>query len=355
MNAMFCIMKKTWLATKIVVLGLIALFSLLGCSTVGYYSQSVIGHSKLMLARQSIKKAIANSEGETKRQLEIAVVMRRFAVERLALPDNNSYLSYVPLKREYPVWSVVAAPEFSLRPQSWCYPVIGCAAYRGYFSEAAAQRYAEGLKKKNLETEVGGATAYSTLGWFNDPLIPPMMRSGDIYLAQIMFHELAHQQLYVNGNSAFNEAFATVVGEQGTLLWIQENEPEKEANYRQIMQVRNDFTGLIKQTKERLDPVYQAESSDKQKRQQKQAVFDQLRSDYETLKAEKWDGKKYYRSWIEEPLNNAKLASFATYRDLVPAFEALFDQCGRDYAKFYAVVSLQKGKGKESVVADRCE
>ena len=172
MKAMFLIMKKAWLTTKILALGLIMLVSLLGCSTVGYYSQSVIGHSKLMLARQPIKKAIDNSKGDTKQQLEAAVTLRRFAVERLALPDNNSYLSYVPLKREYPVWSVVAAPEFSLTPQSWCYPVVGCAAYRGYFSEAAAQKYAAGLNKKNFETEVGGATAYSTLGWFNDPLIP---------------------------------------------------------------------------------------------------------------------------------------------------------------------------------------
>lgn len=348
-------MKTMWLTTKIAGLVLIVLVSLFGCSTVGYYSQSVIGHSKLMLARQPIKKAIANSEGETKRQLEAAVKMRRFAVERLALPDNNSYLSYVPLKREYPVWSVVAAPEFSLRPQRWCYPVIGCAAYRGYFSEAAAQKYAEGLHKKNLETEVGGAIAYSTLGWFNDPLIPPMMRNGDVYLAQVMFHELAHQQLYINGNSAFNEAFATVVGEHGALLWLQENDPEKEAKYRELMQVRNDFSALIKITKKRLDEVYKAESNDQQKRQQKQAVFDQLRSDYETLKAEKWGGKKYYRSWIEEPLNNAKLASFATYRDLVPAFEMLFDKCERDYAKFYKVVSLQKGQGKDSIVSRHCE
>ena len=355
MKAMFLIMKKAWLTTKILALGLIMLVSLLGCSTVGYYSQSVIGHSKLMLARQPIKKAIANSEGDTKQQLEAAVTLRRFAVERLALPDNNSYLSYVPLKREYPVWSVVAAPEFSLTPQSWCYPVVGCAAYRGYFSEAAAQKYAAGLNKKNFETEVGGATAYSTLGWFNDPLIPPMMQSGEAFLAQIMFHELAHQQLYVKGNSSFNEAFATVVGEQGALLWLQEHAPDREASYRELMQVKNDFSALIKQTKERLDTVYKSESTDEEKRQQKQAVFTQLRGDYEILKAEKWGGKKYYRRWIEEPLNNAKLASFATYRDLVPAFEELFDKCGRDYAKFYAVVSLQKGKGKASVVANQCE
>jgi len=233
--------------------------------------------------------------------------------------------------------------------------VIGCAAYRGYFSKTDAQEYAEGLHKKNLETQVGGATAYSTLGWFNDPLIPPMMRNGDAFLAEIMFHELAHQQLYIKGNSAFNEAFATVVGEHGALLWLQENDPEKEVKYREIMQVRNDFSGLIKVTKERLNKIYESSSSDETKRQLKQKAFDQLRSDYEALKDEKWNGKPYYGRWIKKPLNNARLASFATYRDLVPAFENLHEQCGRDYEKFYAVVSLQKGQGKDSVVASRCD
>jgi len=335
-------MKTIRLAIKVVTLSLVVLVSLFGCSTVSYYSQSVIGHSKLMLARQPIEKAIVNSEGETKRQLELAVAMRQFAVERLALPDNNSYLSYVPLEREYPVWSVVAAPEFSLSPQRWCYPVIGCAAYRGYFSEAAAQKYADGLVEKNLEIEVGGAIAYSTLGWFNDPLIPPMMRNGDIYLAQVMFHELAHQQLYVKGNSAFNEAFATVVGEQGALLWLQENAPERVNSYRQLMQVRNDFSALIKKTKERLGQVYKTHSSDELKRQQKQIVFEQLQNEYESIKTEKWNGKAFYGGWFDKPLNNAKLAAFSTYRDLVPAFEKLFLNCEQDYLRFYSVVSAQK-------------
>lgn len=354
MHYMFLSMKMIRFIAKISVLGGLAILCLFGCSTVGYYSQSVLGHSKLMLARQPINKAIAASEGETKRQLQLAVKLRQFAVERLALPDNDSYLSYVPLKRKYPVWSVVATPEFSLQPQRWCYPIIGCAAYRGYFSQASAQQYADSLIKKNYETEVGGAIAYSTLGWFNDPLIPPMMRDGDVFLAQVMFHELAHQQLYVKGNSAFNEAFATVVGEQGTLLWLQENSSANVENYRHLMQARNDFSALVKNTKLRLEVIYESELNDEQKRQQKQQMFEQLHRDYETLKTSQWADKAYYASWFDKPLNNARLAAFATYRDLVPDFEELFLKCRQGYARFYRVVSLQKREGKNAQVPRDC-
>lgn len=339
---------------KLLLITVLAGVSLLGCSTVSYYSQSVVGHSKLMLARQPIEKAIAKSEGDLKRQLELAVEMRRFAVTRLSLPDNNSYLSYVPLKREFPVWSVVAAPEFSLQPQQWCYPIIGCASYRGYFSEDAANDYAQGMIEQDYETEVGGATAYSTLGWFNDPLIPPMLRHGDTFLAQIMFHELAHQQLYVNGNSAFNEAFATVVGEQGALLWLEENNKAEVENHLQLMQVKNEFSALVQVTKKRLEKVYEMSVSDEQKRQQKFETFAQFRRDYETVKADKWQGKEFYAKWFEKPLNNARLAAFATYRDLVPAFEKLFNHCGRDYQRFYSVVASQQKLGEEAVVPTVC-
>lgn len=329
--------------------------STFGCSTVNYYGQSVAGHTRLMLAREDINSAILKAEGDKKRQLELAKKIRQFAVSELKLPSNNSYLSYVDLQREYPVWSVVAAEEFSLAPKTWCYPVIGCAAYRGYFSEENAQTYAKGLQAQGLETHVGGAAAYSTLGWFSDPLIPSMMRNGDMFMAQIMFHELAHQQLYIKGNSAFNEAFATVVGEWGAVLWLQQNTPESLQKYQRIMSVRNDFSELIKQLKVSLKENYGSNDSDLSKRAKKQQILAKLNDDYEQLVKYKWQGKRWYSAWFSSVPNNAKLVAFATYRDLVPAFEKLLNACENNFSRFYQVVALQKGRGQQAKIATSCD
>ncbi len=334
----------------IIVVGIL----LSSCETVGYYSQSVVGHSKMMLARESIDKAIDVSDGRRKELLVSAKSLRQFAVDELALPDNDSYLSFVDMKRKHPVWSVVAAEEFSITPVRWCYLVIGCASYRGYFSEIAANTYAEKMQKKGFETIVGGVTAYSTLGWFNDPLIPSMMRHGEVPMAEVMFHELAHQQLYVNGNSAFNEAFATVVGEYGTVRWLALNKPNKLATYQQRMRVRNDFSALIKLTKSRLEKLYQEPLDDSTMRVNKSEIFQQFRREYEQLKQGSWSGKAWYGSWMKQPLNNARMASFATYRDLVPQFSALLKKCGNDFEQFYRVVASQKGKGKQAIVPVTC-
>lgn len=349
-------MKAKYLKNKLFKFGLIVTLSLLlmSCETVGYYSQSVVGHSKLMLARQPIDKAINKVSEKDKPFLVLTKSLRQYAVDELGLPANNSYLSYVDLKRQHPVWSVVAVPEFSIHPEVWCYPVIGCASYRGYFSEKAANRYAAKMQKKGLETLVGGVTAYSTLGWFNDPLIPTMFRYGEIPLAEVIFHELAHQQLYVNGNSAFNEAFATVVGEHGTLQWLRMNRPDQVAAYQERMQVRNDFSELIKSIKLELKKVYQLDITELDKRQRKQAVFSQLKQDYDVLKAERWQGKAWYGGWFKRPINNARLAAFATYRDLVPQFEALLAACENDFPRFYQTVALQKRQGKDAIIAKEC-
>ena len=331
------------------------LFVLLSaCETVGYYSQSVVGHSKMMLARQPIDKAIAKSDGKRKELLVLAKSLRQYAVDELSLPDNNSYLNYVDMKRKHPVWSIVAAPEFSINPVSWCYLVIGCASYRGYFSEKSAQKYAEKMRNKGFETEVGGVTAYSTLGWFNDPLIPSMFRHGEIPLAEVMFHELAHQELYIKGNSAFNEAFATVVGEHGALRWLQKNKPELVTVYRQRMQVRNDFSALIKMTKQRLKVLYAKDLGESEMRLKKQAVFDQFRQDYDETKSTRWSGKAWYGAWLKKPLNNARMASFSTYRNLVPQFEELLEKCDNNFQRFYASVKTLKKMGKGAKVPTSC-
>ena len=319
--------------------GLILCLSLFlsACSSISYYRQSVIGHSRIMLARQSIDQLL-NQPGlneELKQQLELVVELRQFSIDRLSLANNDSYLYYVDLKREYPVWTVVAAEEFSIDAKSWCYPIIGCATYRGYFSEKAAHEYAASLAVVGYEISVSGVSAYSTLGWFDDPILPSMLRYGEINLAEIIFHELAHQQLYINGDSDFNEAFATVVGEQGTVMWLKEAQPELLDDYLQKLKVRNNFSRLILNVKSKLEVLYSSDVSINEMREQKELIFNGLVDDYKLLKSAKWGNVNWFDGWFEQTINNARLAGFATYRDHVPVILKLFESCNFDFDKFY--------------------
>jgi len=330
------------------------LFAMTGCSSIQYYGQSVVGHSRLMLAREPIDELILTSDPTLAAQLRLAQELRRYAVDQLALPDNKSYSNYVDLQRDYPVWTVVAAQEFSVEPETWCYPVIGCAAYRGYFSAEAAQRYAAKLSSKNLETTVGGAVAYSTLGWFADPLLPSMMRDGVAELAETLFHELAHQVLYVNGNSAFNEAFASVVGEQGALSWLQQHRPNMVGDYRQRLQARADFYNLLRELKIQLKMLYQSNVSNTVKRRRKQELMVLLRDDYEQLKQTRWQGNSRYDGWFSRPVNNARLAAFSTYRELMPQLELLLEQCEGDFAEYFNLLKSIPKKRLAEALPNQC-
>lgn len=317
----------------ITVLGLVCLLG--ACQSLSYYSQSVVGHSKLMLARTPVDKALASAKPKIASKLRLSKELKAFASSQLGLPDNNSYTTYVALQRDYPVWVVVAAPEFSLEAKQWCYLVVGCAAYRGYFSQSAAQRHAKKLRSQGWETYVSGASAYSTLGWFSDPLLPSMMHGSDASFAEVLFHELAHQRLYVNDRSGFNEAFATVVGEQGAQLWLEQNRASALPLYRANLQARRDFTELVQQFKRQLEGLYSSAIPEDAKRQAKQALFDQFKVDYRVLKTERWENRAYYDHWLLTPLNNARLASFSTYHELQPKLETLFKECGADFSRFY--------------------
>jgi len=314
---------------------LLLLTQLSACQSIAYYSQSVVGHSKLMLARTSIDKAIAKAEPGIARKLELSKQLKSFAVASLALPNNNSYSSYVALKREYPVWVVVAAPKTSLEAKQWCYLVIGCAAYRGYFSKKAATRYAAKLERQGWDTHVSGASAYSTLGWFADPLLPSMMSGSDAAFAEVLFHELAHQRLYFNGQSDLNEAFASLVGEQGAQLWLQQNQVEDLPAYQSSLQAQRDFGALIDGLKVDLQQAYTSSDSEQQKEEQKHQLFAQFRNQYQVLKSGKWQGRGYYDRWLSRPLNNARLAGFSTYYALLPQLELLFAACGSDFKRLY--------------------
>jgi predicted aminopeptidase len=338
------------------VLGLYLVLSIVlsSCSTVSYYSQSVVGHSRLMLARVPLDKAIENAQEPVKAKLLLSKELITFAVEQLALPSSSSYKSYVALEREFPVWTVVAAAEFSLAAKQWCYPVIGCASYRGYFNQAAAHAYADKLKSQGLETEVGGASAYSTLGWFADPLLPSMMRYGDSEFAETLFHEIAHQKLYINGDSDFNEAFASVVGETGVMRWLQANNPAGLAAYRSSLRVQHQFYLLVANSKQALQAIYQSTLTPIEMAAEKYRVFDHLRASYKALKTQQWDGQDWYRSWFDNDLNNAKFAALSTYRQRVPELRALLTKCDQSLIRFYKVLSSAKRVDHKVIVPNAC-
>lgn len=295
------------------------------------------------------------AEPALKKQLLLAQQIRRFATETLGLPDNKSYTSYVALEKPYVVWNVFAAESLALDIKQWCYFVIGCANYRGYYQQADAERYADGLREQGFDVVVGGVSAYSTLGWFADPLTSALLRRNGANLAELIFHELAHQEVFIKNDSRFNEAFATVVGEQGAFLWLEQTgQTEALANYQQQHIVYADFLSLIRQTRKNLDELYQSQLSDEQKYQQKSAVFEEMKKKYTRLKNEQWGGVAWYEGWFSRPLNNARFVSIATYRDLVPAFETLFERCDRDFKRFYKRVE-RIGKTEDKRLDVSCD
>jgi len=310
-----------------------------------------------MLARQPIDRVIEKAPAELRAKLVLSKELKQFAIRELSLPDTNSYNSYVELDREYPVWAVVAAPEFSFEAKQWCYPVIGCASYRGYFKQAAAEKYAKSLKKKGLETVVNGASAYSTLGWFSDPLLPSMMRYSNVQFAETLFHEMAHQRLYINGDSDFNEAFASLVAEVGVQRWLERERLDKRsqslAAYKQSLSVQADFYGLLNNAKDTLELLYQSGRSVESKRLAKQAILEQLKTDHSALVSQKWGGKAWYKSWFESDVNNAKFVSISTYRERVDELRRLLNACENRLARFYEVLSVaQTVNGKVELPSD---
>jgi predicted aminopeptidase len=318
---------------------LLCLLSLSACSSLGYYSQAVSGHLKLMWARQPIDSLLADDDTapELRQKLQTLIEAREFASRQLLLPDNDSYSTYVETGRAAVTWNVVAAGEFSLQARTWCFPVAGCVNYRGYFDKGDADSYAALLAGKNHDVVVGGAAAYSTLGWFDDPIVDTMLRGGEIHYVGTLFHELAHQLLYVKDDSNFNEAFASFVEQAGVRKWLEERgQSERIAAYDAALTRVEEFGNLLRRTRDALEQLYERDLAEEQMRLEKQAVFDRMRSDYEDLKRS-WDGYAGYDNWFSRDLNNARLVAVATYRRYVPAFQAMFDEAGRDMVDFQAL------------------
>ena len=280
---------------------------------------------------------------ERRKTLRTILEMRRFAVNELKLPNNYSFRSFVDIHQAHIVYNVSAAPEFSLEPKKWCFRVVGCLSYKGYFKKASALAEAKKLKAQGLDVQVGGVKAYSTLGWFADPVLNTFLDWNEADLSGLIFHELAHQLIYVNGDTAFNESFATAVELEGVKRWLSaRGQPSLIQKYRLAKRYDDEFTQFIMTYRQRLQTLYAEVRPDAEKRIQKQKMIATLRRDYLILK-QTWNGYSGYDGWVQGEINNAKFAMVATYYIHVLAFENLLKQNNNDLSRFYrAVIALGK-------------
>lgn len=310
-----------------------------GMPSAQYYAQSIAGHIDLMQRTVPITHLLnrRDTPPELKRQLAAALEVRQFATNVLALPENGSYRHYADLGRKYVVWNVYATPTLSLRPVTNCFPIAGCVTYRGYFSEADAQAYAQGLRDRGFDVHISGAVGYSTLNWFDDPILNTMVRRDERRLVRLIFHELAHQKLYVQGDSAFNEAFATTVANEGYRRWVQYAQPSDPMDTDLVKERSKDFTALILKTQARLKTLYHAPVSDARKRTGKAALFERLKHEYALWKT-RWGSYNGHDDWIRD-INNAKILSVATYHHLENKFERILDEADHDMPTFYETVA----------------
>jgi len=323
---------------------------LAGCGNLGYYAQAMGGHLDVMRASQPIRDVVRDpaSNPELRKNLEDVHAIREFASRELGLPDNNSYRTYADVGRPYVVWNVFAAPEFSLEPQRWCMLMVGCVNYRGYYDRQDAERLAADLRQEGYDTFVGGVSAYSTLGYFDDPVLSSFLRLGTPEVARTVFHELAHQLIFVEDDSLFNESFATAVENEGMRRWLTSRAaPGQRAVFEAQRERKAAFAGLMRDYRNKLRALYASGRSADQQRSAKVELVDALRRDYADLKAG-WGGYAGYDRFFGEDLNNAKLVSLSLYSELVPAFEALLDEESHDLQRFYQRVVALAALGKEA-------
>jgi len=331
---------------------LLLLYGLLaGC----YVAQAARGQWSVMAKREPIAKVVARSSTPpaVRTQLERVLQIREFAVRELALPDNGSYRSYADLGRPYVVWNVFAAPEFSVEPRTWCFPIAGCVAYRGYFGEERARRFARRLAGEGDDVYVGGVAAYSTLGHFDDPVLNTMIGWSDVQLAAIIFHELSHQLLYVPGDSSFNEGFASVVESAGVRRWLLAagREPELAA-YRGRLRRYSQFVARLEATRQELRALYMEDQAAERRRARKREVFAKLAAEHAEWQGQ-WGGRSPFERWFADGINNAHLVSVATYEECVPGIEAVLAAAGGEprefYARMHAIAQLEPQARRQRV------
>ena len=313
-----------------------------------------------MHARQDIQSLLDNpaTGSELAAHLKAADQIKAFAESTLDLPANGSYSSYVEVEGDALVWNVVATKEFSLEAKKWCFPVAGCVPYRGFFKQQKAKKSAGRLRNKGMDVYVAPAAAYSSLGWFNDPLLSTMVSGSDIRLAAYLFHELAHQRLYIKGDGVFNEGYASFVEEAGIKAWLESEQRQDELLQRQqLKDASKDFKKLVGEVRNELAALYHTDKPETVKRKQKAEIFLSFSHSYEQLSAEKWDGKRYYAAWFEEPVNNARLALYNTYEGSHCAFQGLFDRAEGDIREFHRLAeqkSLLQKDDREAWLNQKC-
>lgn len=315
-----------------------------GCSSIGYYAQAAGGHLDLLGRARPVAEAIADptTPQPLRVRLQLSQRLRQFAVNELKLPDNSSYHRYADLQRDAVVWNVVAAPALSLTLRTWCFPIMGCVGYRGYFKREAADALAAELRAEGWEVNVYGVPAYSTLGWSNwiggDPLLNTFIGWPEGELARLIFHELAHQVAYAADDTTFNESFAVAVERIGSHLWLEQHAgaPERDASAA-TEQRREEFRVLTLRYRDELLALFASALDDAVKRERKAALMASMRQEYELLKGSRWAGWRGYDAWFAGA-NNASLGVLGAYNELVPDFERLFQRSGGDFARFYAEV-----------------
>ena len=342
---------------------LLAVIGVSGCHTIGFYGQAAKGQYEIFANQEPIDELMAtsNTPAKLKERFMLLEELRAFAKADLKLPIDKHYRKYVDVHRPFVVWNVEAAPEFSMEPKTWWYPLLGSLEYRGYFSKSGATNYAAYLRNRGYDVSVGGVSAYSTLGWFKDPVLNTFIFENDSELAEIVFHELAHQRLFARGDTDFNEAFATTVGQEGARRWLKaKGNIAGLKEYQAHLQHSDEFVHLVMKTRTALERLYGDEITEDGRikaklressqpvaelRQQKHQLLSQMLSEFRQLK-QNWDGDTEYDGWFTHPVNNAHLNSVAAYYDFVPGFQQLLEARGGDMEKFYEAASQISKRSK---------
>jgi predicted aminopeptidase len=310
---------------------------LCGCQSTSYYSQAMMGHARIMLAQRPISELLGEPDTSPalREKLSYVLALREFARKDLLLPVGDAYRGYVDLHRTHVVWNVFAAPELSLEPKTWCYPVVGCASYRGYFARQNAESYSADLSREGYDVFVAGALAYSTLGWFDDPVLSTFLQLDDARLSALIFHELTHRMLYVAGDTSFNEGLATAVEQEGLHRWAAASQaPGLLTEYERQQRLSERFIAMVSKCRNELSDLYAGDFPVDRKRAGKAAIFGALRRDFEAEK-HRIPELAAYDHWVVSGLNNAGLATIAVYHELVPAFKRMLSRSNGDLAAFY--------------------
>ncbi len=317
-------------------LAIVAIPLVQGCSTLSYYQQAMVGQYNVLSNRIDIETLIAdeNTPAALKQKLETVFHIRAFSAIEMQMNIGNSYSQYSDIKRDYVVWNITATPELSLTRYQWCYPIIGCQNYRGYFKQKAAESETDQLKQQGFDIWMGGVTAYSTLGWFDDPILNTFVYREDSDLAALLIHELSHQILYIKDDTAFNESFATAVEIEGLRRWLISINQEPLMRRHQLKIKEKDlFISTVSASMNRLKTVYESDLSDDAKRVQKHQIIEAMKEEYtQGIRDSHLSG--YFTRWFDK-VNNAKLITVSNYYRYVPAFTAMIAESEGDMSQFY--------------------